>query len=77
MAQVGEPSSFQELIQHQVCIDAIVEEYSSIMVNCVWEVVSRPQDRLVVGSRWPYKVKYVADGSVEKYKAKFVAKEPA
>eukprot|EP00253_Pinus_taeda_P020211 PITA_20211 len=44
------------------------------MVNDVWEVVSRPQDRSVVGSRWIYKIKYVANGSVEKYKARFVAK---
>jgi hypothetical protein len=28
----------------------------------------------VVGSRWIYKVKQVVDGSVEKYKAKFVAR---
>jgi hypothetical protein len=27
----------------------------------------------VVGSRWIYKVKQVVDGSVEKYKARFVA----
>ena len=44
------------------------------MVNDVWEVVSRPRDRSVVGSRWIYKIKYVADGSIEKYKARFVAK---
>ena len=34
----------------------------------------RPQGKKVVGSRWIYKVKHVADGSVEKYKACFVAK---
>ena len=28
----------------------------------------------VVGSRWIYKVKHVADGSVEKYKTRFVEK---
>jgi len=28
----------------------------------------------VVGSRWIYKVKQTADGSVEKYKARFVAR---
>eukprot|EP00253_Pinus_taeda_P002707 PITA_02707 len=44
------------------------------MVNDVWEVVPRPQDRSVVGSRWIYKIKYVADDSVQKYKARFVAK---
>eukprot|EP00253_Pinus_taeda_P014744 PITA_14744 len=44
------------------------------MVNDVLEVVPRPQDRSMVGSRWIYKIKYAADGSVEKYKARFVAK---
>eukprot|EP00253_Pinus_taeda_P014405 PITA_14405 len=52
----------------------MVEEYNSIMVNDVWEVVPRPQDRSAVGSRWIYKIKYAADDSVEKYKARFVAK---
>eukprot|EP00253_Pinus_taeda_P031781 PITA_31781 len=52
----------------------MVEEYNSIMVNDVWGVVPRPQDRSVVGSRWIYKIRYTAEGSVEKYKAKFVAK---
>jgi len=52
----------------------MVEEYSSIMTNDVWEVVPWPIDRLVVGSRWIYKIKYVVDESMEKYKARFVAK---
>ena len=44
------------------------------MTNDVWEVVPRPQDRSVVGSRWIYNIKYAADGSVEKFKARFVPK---
>ena len=52
----------------------MVEEYNSIWINDVWEVVSRPQDKSVVGSRWIYKIKYVADDIIEKYKARFVAK---
>lgn len=35
VAQVKEPSSFQEVVQHQVWVDAMVEEYSSIMTNDV------------------------------------------
>eukprot|EP00253_Pinus_taeda_P035834 PITA_35834 len=49
-------------------------EYNSIMVNDVWDVVPRPQDRSTVGSRWIYQIKYVADNSVDIYKARFVAK---
>ena len=51
----------------------MVEEYDSIVKNSVWDIVPRPIDKSVVGSRWIYKVKQAADGSVEKYKARFVA----
>ena len=44
------------------------------MKNDVWEVVSRPEGKLVVTSKWIYKIKHVADGSIEKYKARFVAR---
>ena len=50
------------------------EEYSSIMKNDVWEVVPRPEGKFVVTSRWLYKVKHDADGSIEKFKARFVAR---
>ena len=52
----------------------MVEEYESIMRNEVWEVVPRLEGKSVVTSRWIYKVKYVADGSIEKHKAQFVAR---
>ena len=52
----------------------MVEEYDLIMKNHVWEVVPRPESKKVVGSRSIYKVKHAADGSVEKYKVRFVEK---
>ena len=54
--QFGEPYIFQESFYHQLWVDVMVEEYSSIMVNDVWELLPRPQDRSVVGSRWIYKI---------------------
>ena len=51
----------------------MVEEYDSIIKNSAWEIVPRPVDKSVVGSTWIYKVKKVVDGSVDKYKARFVA----
>jgi hypothetical protein len=58
----------------QVWREAMQEEYDSIMRNDVWEVVPRPEGKSVVTSRWLYKIKYVADGSIEKHKARFVAR---
>ena len=65
---------FEEAAQHEVWQEAMVEEYDSIMKNQVWEVVSRPEGKKVVGSRWIYKVKHAIDGRMDKYKLCFVAK---
>jgi hypothetical protein len=42
--------------------------------NDVWEVVLRPEGKLVVTSKWIYKIKNVADDSIEKYKERFLAR---
>jgi hypothetical protein len=38
----------------------------------VWDIVLRPEGKSVVTSKWIYKIKHTADGSIEKYKARFV-----
>ena len=70
---VTEPSSFQEAVKQATWVDAMVEEYDSIVKTSAWEIVPTPVDKSVVGSRWIYKIKQDVDGSVEKYKARFVA----
>eukprot|EP00253_Pinus_taeda_P031213 PITA_31213 len=71
---VTEPSSFEEAVEDPTCVDAMVEEYDSIVKNSSWEIVPRPEGKSMVGLRWIYKVKQAADGSVEKYKAIFIAR---
>lgn len=71
---VTEPSSFEEAVEDPTWVDAMVEEYDSTVRNSAWEIVPRPEGKSVVGSRWIYKVKQAVDGSVEKYKARFVAR---
>ena len=51
----------------------MIKEYQSIMKNDVWDVVLRPEGKLVVTSKWIYKIKHAVDGSIEKYKAIFMA----
>jgi hypothetical protein len=36
--------------------------------------VPRPEGKSVIISKWIYKIKHVADGSVEKYKARSIAR---
>jgi hypothetical protein len=75
MAQISdaEPTIYEDVAKQEVRKDAMVEEYQSIMKNDVWEVVPRLEGKSVVTSKWLFKIKHAADGSIEKYKARFVA----
>ena len=61
-----DPTCFEEAIKQKEWVDAMVDEYQSIIKNDVWEVVPRPKDKLVVSSKWIFKAKHLADGSIEK-----------
>ena len=52
----------------------MIEEYQLIMKNDVWDVVPIPDGKLVVTTKWIYKIKHATNGSIEKYKARFVAR---
>jgi hypothetical protein len=69
-----EPSCHGEAAGRQVWKNVMTEEYQSIMKSVVWDIVPRLEGKSVVTSKWIYKIKHVADGSVEKYKARFVAR---
>ena len=49
------------------------KEMESLRTYDVWDLVELPRDRKAVGSKWVYKLKKNADGSVERYKARLVA----
>jgi hypothetical protein len=67
------PSSYEEAAENEVGKDAMAEEYQSIMHNDVWDVVPIPKEKYLVSSKWIYKTKHAVDGSIKKYKARFVA----
>jgi hypothetical protein len=54
--------------------EVMTKEHQSIMKNDVWEIVPRPKEKLVVTSKWVYNMKHAADGSMYKYKERFIAR---
>ena len=48
-------------------------EMDSLHDNGVWDLVPLPEGRKAVGSKWVFKLKRSADGSIEKCKARLVA----
>jgi hypothetical protein len=65
---------FEESVQKKKWAYAMIEEYQSIIKNDVWEIVPKPKNKDVVSSKWLYKIKHVSYGSIEKHKARFVAR---
>jgi hypothetical protein len=70
-----EPTTFEEEVQKGQWKEAMTKEHQSIMKNEVWEIVPRPKGKSVVTSKWVYKIKHAADESVDKYKARLMARE--
>ena len=50
------------------------EELDALHKNHTWDMVNLPSSQFVVGYRWVYKIKTKADRSVERYKARLIAK---
>ena len=53
--------------------EAMAREMESIHSNRVWELVEPPLNRKIVGSKWIFKQKRDAEGTVTQYKARLVA----
>jgi hypothetical protein len=53
---------------------AINDEYESLMKNKTWEIVPKPKFSKILDGRWLFKVKTNADGSLERFKARYVIK---
>jgi hypothetical protein len=51
------------------------DEFRALQQNNTWRLVDPPPGRHIVGCKWVFKVKQKADGSVDRYKARRVAKE--
>ncbi|WVZ82630.1 hypothetical protein U9M48_029876 [Paspalum notatum var. saurae] len=55
--------------------EAVQSELDSILSNGTWELTERPYGCKPVGCKWVFKKKLRPDGTIEKYKARLVAKD--
>ena len=74
--QANEPSTVNEALSSSEADkwkEAMDIEMESLKANDVYDLVELPKDKKVIGSKWIFKRKINADGSVERYKARLVA----
>ena len=50
------------------------EEINALEKNQTWELVPKPRDVKPISCKWVYKIKTRPDGSIERHKARLVAR---
>ena len=67
-----EPASFAEDVRDPRWREAMKYELQAQENNNTWTAVSLPLGKCAIGCKWVYRIKYNADGTVERYKARLV-----
>ncbi|GJT22030.1 retrovirus-related pol polyprotein from transposon TNT 1-94 [Tanacetum coccineum] len=50
------------------------KELQALETNHTWELVLLPPGKIPIGCKWVYRIKFHADGTIERFKASLVAK---
>ncbi|KAL0342632.1 UNVERIFIED_CONTAM: Retrovirus-related Pol polyprotein from transposon TNT 1-94 [Sesamum calycinum] len=74
LSNLQEPMSYKQACQSHEWGQAMETELDALHKNNTWDVTPLPKDKKAIGCRLIYKLKFKADGSVDKYKARVVAK---
>lgn len=79
ICQIQEPKIWEDIqnikdtqIKNKL-LEAANEMIMSLKQNKTWELIESIPGKRIIGSKWTFKAKKNADGSVERYKASLVA----
>jgi hypothetical protein len=69
-----EPQTYDEAIRDPAWAEAIKEEKESLIKNHTWTQTELPSGKTPISTRWLFRVKQKADGTLHKRKARLVAR---
>lgn len=70
-----EPTSFTQANKDPKWRLAIADEFNALLENNTWELVPYNDNINLVGCKWIYKIKYKSNGTIERPKARLVARD--
>jgi hypothetical protein len=66
--QVNEPMNYKQAKDKEEWVEAMNDEYNSIMKNQTWELIELPENKTPIGCKWLFKAKFKPDGSIDRFK---------
>lgn len=72
--KIIEPRTYHQALKNSNREEAMTSEYNALIRNNTWTLAPAPQHGHIIGCKWVYKPKYKPDGTIDRYKARPVAK---
>ena len=69
-----EPKNGKQAFHDENWKAAMQSKYEALIKQQTWDLVPLPHGRKIIGYKWVFRVKENVNGSINKYKAHFVAK---
>jgi hypothetical protein len=69
-----EPVSYRQAATDSRWMEAMQQEFDALLSNQTWTLCPRPIHHNVIRNKWVFKIKRKADGTVERFKVRLVAK---
>ena len=70
----GEPHTLEEALGDEKWKKAMNEEYIALKKNKTWHLVPPQQGKNLIDCKWVFRIKRKSDGTIDRYKARLVAK---
>lgn len=68
------PQNLQEALSDPKWREAMHKQMRAVNKNNTWEFIELPNEKKTIWSKWMFTVKHKANGSMERYKVRLVAK---